>query len=227
MIHISSEDLVSGNTYEGEWEMNKPLLGSYKINYHFIDNQDVPWTYPGCNSLRVQEVSSGNVEFVNFGTIDVVGAPAAVLMQTAMRTVSFLPSVTVNTDPVGFIMENFDVDCNILWSNSSSNIKRVFSEKVIDEFVTAAPPGNILLQDTFVDLRPNLLEIHFDQTSSVTITSTLKNKGDLFIPMDDFIIKGSVVNFDKQTDKLSISWRRTNISTFSCPMPNRWEIVLI
>ena len=226
MIHISSEDVASGNTYDGIWDLSSSITGTLAVKYHFIDADEIPWTYTGCKILEVRNVGSGLSEFVNLGQISDTSGTLTTTLENAFNALTFLSSVTVSKVGDEYLATAFDVDVDILWTSTSTSADLVFAEKVVDETVVNTL-GTLAMKDTFVDNRPNLMELHIAETSSSSTTSRSGGSADLFIPTNDFLIEGAEMSFSEAVNRISLSWRRVNIPSFPCPMPNRWDLVMV
>jgi len=225
MIHISSEDVASGSTYDGIWDMSSSLTGTLSVKYHFIDADAIPWVYSGCNTLAVKNVSSGLTEFAIVSQTSDTAAGAGTALINALNALSFLSTVAVVATTPSIQLNGFDVDVEITWTHSGTTLDLVFAEKVTDETVLATT-GVLDMAKTFVDDRPNLMELHVAETSSSSTTSRSGGSADLFIPTSDFLIDGAQMSFSEAVNRVSLAWRRVNVPSFPCPMTNRWDIVM-
>jgi hypothetical protein len=53
MLHVSSEDVTDGDSYNGKFTLSQNISGAYQLVHYYLENVDYPWIYNGNNCLTL------------------------------------------------------------------------------------------------------------------------------------------------------------------------------
>jgi len=220
MLHISSEDVQTGETFNGAFALSNQVSGSFKLTDFYIEAGDIPWIYAGANLLNLLRTSDSSPETVTFPeTEDSTPAAVELVLEAAFDTVSFLAGTVVTFNSV---TNAYDVvvseSVKLLWANSNS--RSVF-QKTVDEEGAA-----FSLSASFIDSRPKYIEFHIVETSTIGISSH-SSSADLFLPTFDPLPPQAILTFSASHTTLDIEVRRVNVIQVPCPMRLKWDLLFI
>lgn len=218
MMLIRSTDIVSGYNYNGYFDMNTSLNGTYTLNYHWVEDGDIPWIYDGYNVLYVTRDSTGSMNSISFGNSDSDDSgDITTLLQTAFSSLAY-PTVGVTYDSVTKLHTvTFSESVTLNWSNDNSSAKYVFG---IDDDYTGL---SFSFDMSFVEVRPKFLQVNIDSVSSVGISSG-NDRPTLLISLYDDLCVGQTITYDSAdaTDELGISFYKLGLGSSPVPMNLKW-----
>jgi hypothetical protein len=220
MLHISSEDLIDGNTYDGTFQFNATVGGLFNCKSNYIEDGVIPWIYSGCDTLRITNAANTLSETVFFlGMSDTTVANVITMLQNAFDAISFLAgTVAVWNAATNSYDITISENSNLLWSISTSG--QVFDKKV-DEVAIA---GAFSLSARDIDNRPKYLEVFFGGISTNS-QATRSIVSDFFISTFDEEVKDFNIQFDNLTTTTVIRFYRPNVINISVPFLLRWDFL--
>lgn len=221
MIHISSNDVISGTSYDGTFEYNTPLGGSVVCRGHYIEDGPIPWIYDGCNALRITNAASTLQETVAFPASfsDTTAANVIAMINAAFDAISFLAgTVTVYNAATNSYDVTISDNSLLQWETSSS--APVF-KKTSDEIAVA---GAFSLSAEHIDDRPKYLEFQISSISSNS-QATRSIASDFFISTFDEPVINWSITLDSTSSSSQIKIFRPHAHTVVCPVTLKWDLI--
>ena len=232
MAHIWSDDVDTGVTYNGTWDLQGTLQGQRHLVHHFIDETDVPWVYPGVETFILLDAALGaspaDEVSVSLPTLDGDPTDAAVLAaldlacNTALGVFGSIKTVTWSIGPTGdFNMTTAggDTFLGIDFANPLVTSWQVFDEA---QAIKAAATVQVL-STRYADPRPHALELNIDQVSTKPTFSRVTGAA-ITVPMSDTSAVPSRLLFQPCTE-LDMWWARLNAPAVVVPMTNIWHLI--
>ncbi len=223
MPHVFSDDVTTGNTYDGTWTVNEPIYLSPLLIYHFVDSTDIPWIYPGVQNLEVFD-GVATTSIVTFPTLSSAKTDATQIaalklaFDTGLALLPLTPTVTIVHDAANdqFTL-TFTSVVSFLWAGAGTS-----SQPVWNTVGAAASPLSVnqVLSTRYVDSRPDVMEIEFVDVE--TTPSTRTTSATLFLPLQDYQVSFRL-NYLVDGGTVTLEWRRINIPV-ACPMTNQWHL---
>jgi hypothetical protein len=222
-IHINSNDVNSGTSYQGQWDLSQSITGRITVVSHYIESGDIPWVYPGCNGLSVLQTALPNA--LETAVFDVQTSDAEVDVIAAINATFDAISYLAGTSTV-FIPADREYEVTLSesvvleWTKAGSTAKYVFGKRN-----SADEVGTVFrLSARDIESRPKYLDVHVQEASSSAVGSRL-DPGDLFISTFDQEVRGGYIILNSSTRSLNIEFRRMNVPQFACPMELIWDMI--
>lgn len=118
MLHIKSESVSSGNTYDGTFNLTSSINGTYTLTHYYVeDSIDYPWVFTGYNTIvyrvekDVTDYAYYSATIADFTQRDDMDANAA-LLQTALRASTVLTSNNWGSHQAYFLQNLTEVTYN-------------------------------------------------------------------------------------------------------------------
>jgi len=220
-VHISSNDIVSGFTYNGTVNMSPAVTGNITVQSHFIKPGNIPFLYPGANQLLITQIASPFLNATVFFAQTEDDSPASVNATIiAAFNATYLSGTTSVFNP---LTNAYDVviseSTTLRWSSGSSTAREVFRKKVDEVAVSSfsLPADN-------VDSRPKYLSVHISE-SAVLNSSSGSDPGDFLISTFDEEVRGSIVALTATHSSLNIEFRRLNVRNVAVPFTLDWDLI--
>lgn len=222
MIHISSEDVSSGSSFNGVFTLSNTLSGNLTLKDSFVEAGEIPWLYTGCDVLRFTRVSDGMFFQINLPqTSDDATASVELLIETQFDGTGAFAGATVCTFVAA--TKTYDVvvtdAITLIWPDSSARFVFKKEKSANESNVTAFSLGA-----NFVDNRPKYIEYHISETSSIG-TSTHGSSADLFVSTFDDPVRNVTITLSSSHVTLDIEVRRVNVQQIPCPMTLKWDLM--
>ena len=228
---------MTGNTYDGTWDLSDAITASKKLEFTFVDDQPIPYLYTGANTIRIDNADDGAGDVVigfdvAFGQLssprDAPATAAALLadINTALGGVGSL--VTVSTVVFNALTYAFDlvllpVTASITWDWGHANT----TAAAVFGFANAALNTSLAWNATYVDPRPPVLEVLIAEAKNV-VKSTRASLATMVVNISD--THESDVNsflFDATHALLTITWCRCTAPGVPVPMNNDWHLKFV
>lgn len=226
MAHIWSDDVATGFTYDGTWNLQQTISGVLKLTYHHINDGNLPWIYPGVEVMIVQ--AAGGARTVTFPVIQTekTDLGTATVIKTAIDLAMVPDGITVAVLYVA-ATDTFDLTFTaavvINWSDGPSTSNLVWNEVGSGDTASSV---NQQLDCRYVDPRPPTLELEIGETIG-GVQSSRVTDAILFIPTADFQLRDTSFQVNGNTTVLTIAWSRINAPGISVPMTNQWELQFV
>lgn len=229
MIHISSEDVDSGNSYAGTWYINTTLQGLYNLKSQYMDTSIVPWIYSGCNNWRFtwQTITSTD----SFSVSD-----QAIYSDDPTIQLNYI-STQLNTILAQVVIDDIYVTANVVYNSVTDEFDVTFSESITvgwenDQCTTKYvfnKTGNetgfsISLSRKYLTTNPKWIECYITESSSQYITSR-SNSPALLLSTKDNEFTDQEITIRNPTTSLNIQLHRTNIPNIPVPITSSWNLI--
>lgn len=223
MVHIWSDDLSSGTTSDGVWDLQSPINGVLNLVWHSVDDGDIPWMFTGVNGLVIE---IGAADFtVTFTQSDLKKTDAALLVQLesdidtgiagsgATVTVTYIAATDV------FNLA-FTMSAILKWSDVLSTSALVWNEVGSSDTIDAF---NQTLDARYANNRPSTMELDITEGSSTN--STRLTTASLIIPLHDSLAATHGFTISGNISSLSLMWSRIYAPGIDCPFTLEWEML--
>jgi len=227
MIHIWSDDVVSGDTYDGAWSLDKKISGGMKLVYHSIEDGGIPWIYDPVAFLGITDgVSETFVSLAN-NIFDRIEPECIAKLEADLQAAmdAFYGGASVNIVYTGDLTQTFNVAFGIpmalQWASPGTTCQQVFDK------VGAANTGLLTdhsLSARYATSRPETMEMFIDEGKGSNSTRGTDG-GSIWVPAHDDEIVEQVFSLTGYSDTMTIRWTRLNIPQASCPMTLPWELM--
>lgn len=228
MLHISSQDFATGESYEGTWNLSDYVDSTLYLLHHYVDDaHPIPWAYPGADGFVIvpSDTMFQVTDIFPVMTTEKDDPVTITQMQGAIdfALMTAASAITINTfeyqaaDDQFFI--EFSAPVQFLWTNPGATAAQVFN--------LSADSGDVTDHEwpaVNADTRPPLLELEITE-SSTTGVGTGPTVADLFIPMFDFQLPNATVPLQSRHNSLGMRWSRTNARGVAVPMANEWHLI--
>lgn len=230
-VHISSDDVSSGSSYNGTFSFTETLLGLYKLETQYIDSTAIPWMWADCNGLLISATTgmdsdSGTVSF-NYASIgsssDTTAIAASFQSSVNAVTNAFVGAaartctVTYNSSLNVFSFA-FNGTVTMLFPSPESTSRYVFNK------FSDTTGNTINLSATFIDVSPKFLEMYIDE--SITEYNTSRNSyPTILLSTFDSEFVNQEIEFINKTNTLTISIYRLNVPLAPVPITNKWDLI--
>jgi hypothetical protein len=220
MILIRSNDVNSGYSYNGNFDLNSSLLGTYYLKYHWVEDGDVPWIYSGYNVLSVKRNSTGSSSMIYFEKNSSDDTESIrEFLQTTFSQLSYGNVSVTYSDTTGLHTMTFSEAVTLQWSSDYSSAKEIFG------VYSDISGTGFNLDMSFINLRPKFLQVHIDQTTSSSATSSI-DRPTLLLPLYDDLCLGQQITYDSDntTDSLNITFYRLGLTDGPVPIDLEWVL---
>lgn len=232
-IHISSNDVSTGTSYNGTFDIADTLIGTYGVDLQSVDTGNIPWMWNACKSLRIRSYDgldtmevTINFDYASIGTSTNTTTIANSLEASINDVMSILPGAYARTVSVvytaaasgNYYTLTFDGQVTLVYSWSGSTAKYVF-DKTNDETDT-----EFSFFSTFMTTSPKFIECYIDESQTEYNTSR-GTYPTLLWATSDVEVTGQEIEFLTRTDILTISLYRTNVQIDPVPLSNSWDLI--
>lgn len=219
-IHISSLDLEwqSGTPYTGNIEFGKTIHGIWKVVDSFFEAGDMPYVFPNSNILAINmNATPGSIEYIDFGTLSTSDDSGAI--KTAFELPASITAVfTVVKLPDGRYQINTDAAVDFRWQEGLSSLNNTFHGRRINEI----NKQQIFWGKKYVDVNPDLIELHFDAAETPLVSARQSKGGDLVLSRTR-VVPSNISLENKNSLVVSVQ-RLTN--PMICPTLLHWDVLL-
>lgn len=219
MPFLWSDDVTTGNRYDGQWLLLGDGVGPLTLAMHHVADGNVPWIFAGADNLLLLETDFGdNIVNVTF----TAQSSAKDDVATATQLVTDFNAALVNVTCTGglyvaatdVIELTFDTPVEFRWDNASSTAGSVFDR-------TSGETPNTLqaLSMRYVDERPDVMLINMSNGPDMVSPGTTGAKT-IALPLADGRITPEITF--STSAAIDISWYRVNVPDVVCPITLQW-----
>lgn len=232
-IHIYSENYESGTRTDGVWNLYNTIRGNYSVISQSFNVQDIPWVFPGANSLAFAKTGTSPLitAVIQFPTMyEDDSASVIAWFEAGIATSGWTTCVGSYDSTAGMYSFTFDTTITVLHTLEHPSIFYVF-DWLIDydpenlNYPFTNPGTVVKFKDTYIKNNPKFLYINIEEADSRYTTDAVQNPT-LLISTRDTELTDQEVYFSSLTDTFTISIYRTNMPDHTVTLTDTWELIL-
>lgn len=189
------------------------LQGNYKMVFSEFAAGDIPWCWPGSDTLYIQR----GVDFYTISLGLLSSSDDSASIEASINAIMGAASVAVVRTATQYEL-TFAVSVTVLWEDARCNLRRIYNGSRSNESGVL-----VVLGGESVDNNPDLLELHIDAVVNSFKSGRAGRAGDVLISRTQNVENEFAMSDTKQ---LNVAVQRLNADT-TCPMDLRWDVLFV